>query len=421
MLVDIDAPGFRLIERDNGESDVYWYAAKRAIDAGYLPRTVRLFGNLNDMQDVERLFNRCHTLWNEMLEWLNKGAKDRRPIYDGTLGSLIDCYLTDKESVYFERRFSVQELYANRCAKLKQVAGARSIAKLKGTDVRTWYRELRKPAKPAHQPRERLASGSIEMLRIVVNYGCELGLKDCIALGLILDRMTFRPPTAETGTIQRKRRKVPMTFEYAEAIVNKGIEIATPTSRAVAIGVAAQFEFTLRQIDVIGYWMPARRVMVVDGMISRGRKIWQPGMRFEDCESGVLDLITLKNSIDALFPVSEYPLFQRALAAIPEADRHGPLVAEVPGQPVAKRRYHDIYCEIREAAGVPDVVWNARARHGGVSEGVAAGAELVDVSKHAQHADITTTARDYTIADVETARRVIRKRVEHRAKSKGAA
>ena len=48
MLVDIDAPGFRLIERDNGESDVYWYAAKRAIDAGYLPRTVRLFGNLND-------------------------------------------------------------------------------------------------------------------------------------------------------------------------------------------------------------------------------------------------------------------------------------------------------------------------------------------------------------------------------------
>lgn len=64
-----------------------------------------------------------------------------------------------------------------------------------------------------------------------------------------------------------------------------------------------------------------------------------------------------------------YSLFQRAHDAIPECCRHGPLVAEQPGEPVAKRRYYDMYREVADTAGVPAEVWNARARHGGVSEG----------------------------------------------------
>lgn len=44
-----------------------------------------------------------------------------------------------------------------------------------------------------------------------------------------------------------------MTYAQAEAIVLKGIEMGTRRSRSVALAIAAQFEFTISQIDAIGY------------------------------------------------------------------------------------------------------------------------------------------------------------------------
>jgi hypothetical protein len=88
-------------------------------------------------------------------------------------------------------------------------------------------------------------------------------------------------------------------------------------------------------------------------------------------------------------------MFQKALAAVPMTDRNGPLgngrnrPADTPSY------YQDLY---RDAAGVRRAVWNMFARHGGITEAHDSGADLVDVSKNAQHTDLDTTNRHYTVS-----------------------
>jgi hypothetical protein len=257
------------------------------------------------------------------------------------------------------------------------------------------------------------------MMRILLIYGAELGLPGCIDLVQILERMSFRVPRQTRTTWKAMQpRKVAMSYAHAAAIVAEGLGRGTRRHRSVALGVAAQFEFTLRQIDVIGEWERLGRAnsAAPGAVIDRGQ-VWRPGLRFEDFATGVLDLTTSKTSAAAVFDVNAYPLFQVALAAVPEAERAGPLVIGDDGVPVRRRHYQDLYREVASAANVPDEVWNMRARHGGTTEARQAGVDLADVAEHAQHSDINTTRKHYIVPSVETSRRVAKARVAHRNKA----
>ena len=59
------------------------------------------------------------------------------------------------------------------------------------------------------------------------------------------------------------------------------------------------------------------------------------------------------------------------------------------------------------------------ARHGGITEAHDSRADLVDVSKHAQHTDLNTTNRHYIVPSVETSQRVASARVAHRIRNRG--
>jgi hypothetical protein len=91
-----------------------------------------------------------------------------------------------------------------------------------------------------------------------------------------------------------------------------------------ALGVAAEFEFTMRQIDVIGEWERVNPVkeLARDAIVSNAQ-VWLPGLRFEDFAGGDLDLETSKTQAKAIFDVTAYPLFQQALSAVPEGQRRG--------------------------------------------------------------------------------------------------
>jgi len=119
-------------------------------------------------------------------------------------------------------------------------------------------------------------------------------------------------------------------------------------------------------------------------MIIRAGKVWRPGLRFEDFEGGILDLARLKTGRSAQFDVMEYPLFQLALAAVPEGQRTGPLVTNEDGDPVRYRVFYEMYRKVADAAGVPKEVWNARARHGGGTEARAS----VDRGHYRPHAEV---------------------------------
>jgi hypothetical protein len=415
IQVEITGRGFRLVRRGAG-CDAYWYAAKRAVAAGWTPAILRLHGDLASPADVQVMFTRCNSLWGEMLEWMREGISGRRaPIYDGTVGSLIKCYRDDPESTFHDLRFNTQRGYNSWFTALDAIGGTRRVSALTGADLRGWYRDVRLPGKRSPLPRERLAKAVIQAMRIILAYGRELGLADCLALSVAIEGMEFRKENDEKriGKVQKKA-KVVMTYGQAEAIVRAGLERGDRRGRSVALAVAAQFEFTISQIDAIGYWMPAQGLPIQPGDIVRGGKVWRPGLRFEDFESGILDLARLKTGRAAQFDVAEYPLFQLALSSVPEAERCGPVVTDTDGDPVRYRVFYGMYTALSAAAGVPKDVWNARARHGGGTEARASGASIEDTTDHMQKSDMEGTRRDYIGGNVETTRRVARSRVRSR-------
>lgn len=414
IKIEITGKGFRLIDRGTA-LEPYWYAAKQSVKRGFLPKTVRLHGDLTSVADVRSMFARCNDLWAEMLQWERAGGREQDLAYDGTVASLVHCYQVDPNSTYHDLRYNTQKGYASWFRKLVEIAGTRRVSALTGTDLRGWYREVRKPKRVGDLPQERFAKAVIQAFKIVLAYGREQGLDDCIHLSNLIEGMEFRRENDEKKLGKPKSLpKVVMTYGQAEAIVRKGLEMGTHRGRSVALAVAAQFEFTISQIDAIGYWMPLRGVQAVDGEIIRGGKVWRPGLCYEDFASGLLDLSRLKTGHKAVFDVTEYPLFQLALAAVPEAERTGPLVTDDDGDPVRYRVFYGMYVAVRDAAGVPANVWNARARHGGGTEARASGAALEDTADHMQKSDLAGTRRDYIGGNVETTRRVARKRVASR-------
>ena len=416
-IVELDAPCLQLLERANGTVHQYWIASAEARSRGYVPRTVRLSYDLSNSTARRELEQRCKVLTNEMIVWLADPEAQTKPIYDGTIAALIRCYQTDKNSPYRGLAQNTQRGYDDWCRTLERAIGKRRVDRLSGQDLRDCFLALLEPSGPGRAPRVRLAKACVRsMLSFLLNYGAELGLPGCIELAQVLERMMLRVPKDVKAAWKAGRQdKVAMAYEHASAIVAEGLSRTTRRHRSVALGVAAQFELTLRQIDVIGEWEKLGNVKEVQpsAIVSRGQ-VWRPGLRFEDFAMGTLDLTTSKNDAKAVFDVTAYPLFMQAVNSVPEAERHGPLVVDEDGLPVRRRYYQDLYRDVADAAGVPRAVWNMFARHGGVTEAHEAGADLVDVSKHAQHRDLNTTNRHYIVPSLETSRRVARVRVAHR-------
>jgi len=417
VTVELDAPGLTIIERSNGEVHQYWRVSEEARARGYLPRTVRLYYDVATMVGRLELERRCKLLTNEMLAWLGDPEGQKKPVYDGTMAALIHCYQTDKNSPYHGLRQSTARVYGDWCRTLERAIGRRRVDRLSGQDIRDCFLSLMEPAAPGGAPRVRLAkSCTRSMLSILLSYGAELGLPGCLDLAQVLERMILRvPQTVKRAWKAARPKKTGMTYDQAAAIVAEGMRRGTRRHRSVALGVAAQFELTTRQVDVIGYWERIDRTVGVepDSIVDRGQ-VSRPGLRFEDLAAGQLDFETSKTDTRAVYDVTAYPLLQIALAGVPCLERRGPLVADDSGMPVRRRHYWDLYREVADAAGVPRTVWNMHARHGGATEAQQAGVDLADIAEHAQHTDINTTRKHYIVPSVETSRRVAKQRVARR-------
>jgi hypothetical protein len=234
--------------------------------------------------------------------------------------------------------------------------------------------------------------------------------------------MTLSPPRHLLDEWRRKKpEQLPMSYAYAEAIVDEGLKRADRRYRSLALGVAAQFELTIAQIDVIGSRERIDRARgVPEGSLVQERTIWRPGLCYEDFLPGmVLDMRRSKNSKGGIFDLAEYPLFMRALAAVPEGERRGPVAVDDKGLPFHRRHYNALYRELADARGLPKGVWNMNARHGGATEARQSGVLLEDTSEHLQHSNLQTTKRHYITPNIETTRRVARARVASRKKSEG--
>lgn len=425
MTVDLFAPGLNVI-RD----EPFWIPTRDAIARGFQPKTVKLHYQIaitttttaykvtGPRSELEAMARRCAVLKVEMDQWCADPEAQKIPVYTGTIKSLVSCYQRDPESAYQGLEQNTQACYDGWCRTLVRAVGERRVDRLTGRDMRKWFLTIMQPAEKGGKPRVRLAKGVVrQMMPILLGYGAELGFKNCAELLAVLEAMTLRVPRDIMNRWKAmKTPQIEMSFEQASAIVDHGLGKGTRRHRSVAITTAAQFEMTLTQIDVIGkVEKVAKARNLPAGAIVRDRFMWLGVLRYEDFLPGMtLDMTRSKNGNGAIFDLNEYPLFLRALAAVPEAERKGPVAITDEGEPFKKRWFHRVFTELAAAAGVPKGVWSMNARHGGGTESRKAGIPIEDTSEHLQHSNISTTKRHYIKGNVETTRRVARGRVGFR-------
>ena len=310
------APGLEWKKRPkDGAKLPRWRARKKAVTLGYRPSVIQLD---IDPNDHAALAERCRAEWAKMEVWLDNERP--APVFDGTLASLIDLYLGHEDSPYQDLRHRTQRNYDQQLKVLKTSVGARRIDRLNGEDFRRWYRKLREPKSPGLPARIGRAHYSMTLLRILFGYGHTKGLPNCEKLKGILAEMRFQdtPP-----------RKTVMTYEQVVAFIAKAHELGRSE---LALAQALQFEGTLRQIDVIGEWLPDPE--------RRSGTRWANGLLWQHIRDYVLVKDTTKTGQETSIDFTLYPLALAELQRVPPDQRVGPVIKDGrTGQPFKERRF----------------------------------------------------------------------------------
>lgn len=406
-----EAPGLKKRNRKDGSTAYYWVASAVSAEAQDYPlKTVRLHGDQITMAQL------CRTHTSELREWLAERGLGEKPLYDGTVRSLIAVYRRTKESPYHAIKHNTRVMYDESLDLLEATVGDRQLSRLTGLDFRRWHDNLKAPAPHTEKQiaeaaaanvrlelnptRLRRAYKAMQLLRIVMKFGIVADIKECARLAQVLENMRFQAPGARTERI---------TFAQVQAFNDKAIEMGR---LSMAIAQTLEFELTLRQVDVIGQWEPATTDQA--GIVDRGR-IWSGGCAWNHIDAtGLFSKKTTKRGQVAEHDTTAYPYLVAMLDRVPVSKRIGPMVIdEGSGLPYRYRHYARVWRKIATAAGIPLSVWNRDSRAGGVTEGSDAGADIEHLRHHATHANIQTTGR-YNRSTVEKTRKVAELRVAHR-------
>lgn len=430
-----DIPGLRIVERSGGRLQPYWRASERAARLGFQPKNIELkyalvftrvprkhaFQVEGEQAELDKMIAACRSYEEDMSRWKQDPSRPRKLIFNGTFDSLIEIYLSHPHSPFRGQKQNTQQTYREWCEALSEVAGKRRVDRFTGPDLRAAFDSVRIPKGWVKPPRDRLAYGAVrQMPRILVNFGMELGLEPCYRLNKILTVTRLKTPVDQkTGRRPRKKR-VAMSYEQASAIVKAGLARGTKQYRSVALGVAAQFEFALNQIDVIGWWDLIVGVEKIHehGIIDGGY-VWRPGLTYEEFEDDVLDVDRSKTGVPGIYDVREAPLFQLALAAVPEGERRGAVTVDSRGIPMQRRYYVDLYRELADEAGVPATIKNMHARHGAASEADDAGVDEDDITRLTRNTKPVLRGH-YLKGSMKKSREIAKARVESRDRKNSA-
>jgi hypothetical protein len=395
------APG--LIWR-NGITPV-WRASFAAKRAGYPVKWVNLACFAND---PTLLIARCQRLQAEMLAFMSgRGERDRTP-FDGTIGSLIEIYLTDRDSPYRRLKPSSVHPYDVYAARLKATVGSRRLDRCDGRDVRRWFEAWSAPAEPGGRPTIAAAAFAMTVLKVALSFGIQCRLPGCADFKAILSEMRFASPAP--------RRHAPTAADVKRAMA-AAHKCGQPSA---ALAYALQFEATLRQWDVIGEWLPLSDPRP-SALIVGNRKWIGPTWSHIDAEM-ILTVTPTKtekrSNARVVIDLKLCPMVMGEIAAIPAESRSGPLVRDTAkGLPFKHHAWQRLWRRVTAATGLSSELWNRDLRAGGITEAEDSGTRVEDRAKVAGHSNPKTTAEVYDRGVLEAHRRVARSRLAHRAKN----
>jgi len=357
-----ETPGLVYIKRKCGPSVPIWRAPKAAIKAGFPIKT----WNLSECPPAE-LPARCQRIWAEAMDF--KG--EHPPLYNGTIGSLMELYQTHKESSYHQLKSTTSRTYDTYIAKIIKAYGARRVGNITGLDVLRW-------AEAWSDGKQHLAAAMMatNVLKSALGFGQLCGFADCRRLREILSVLHLPRPKA--------REQAPGAMEVCRAM-DAAIALGQPSA---AFCYALQFETAARQYDITGQWVPINDPRI-SPITSQSKKWIGPtwsaisdDMIFTFTPSKTERTTGRRIGVD----LKLCPLAMEAIASIPPEKRIGPLVIDTrTGKPFPGRSFLALWDKVRTRAGLPKTLWNRDLRAGALTEGGMAGATADDRAKLAGH------------------------------------
>jgi hypothetical protein len=339
--------------------------------------------------DDEMLAELCHEHTARLLAWIDEtqAAEPRMATirYDGSMESLFGAYQQHPESSFQEVRHNTRRTYESTARFIVADVGARLVRNVTGLDVKRWHREWKAPAEEGGPERLDRAHKAIGVLKAALAFGTELGLEECAKLHTALSKIHFPRGSA---------RETEMTADQVVAFIRKALEMGDSraiSGKSMAIGVAAQFDLTARQKDIIGEYRPAEP-NVTDALYF-GNEMWLGKFRWDNIPGWQLRIKTSKTRSIVQFDLQAQSILFPLLDSVPHVERVGAIVSGRNGEPVRDRTYRNRFREIARAAGISDDVWLMDSRAGGATEADEAGADRQAISDHLTHSDPRTTTR----------------------------
>lgn len=401
-----NAPGLIWRKRPAGKFEARWQCRSDILARGYMVKSVKIWSGKIDptIEDWDFIAETCLSLQRAMIEW-SHGDKPRPVKFDRrTLGSLMQCYQTDKASEYKKLRHTSRVHYDTIIRLIKKNHGQELLADINARLLKIWHDEWTEGGK--------LASGHarMAMMRIVCGFGMTmLEDRECERLSVVLSKMKFK---------QAPPREEMLMADQVIMIRAKAHELGRSS---IALAQAIQFECMLRQKDVIGEWVPLNEPVMSDMIV--GSEKWIRGLRWEEINSRlVLTHITSKRGKKLVVNLHNAPMVLEEFEYVKaqyggKLPANGPIVrSEFDGHPWSAAEFRRWWRLIADACEIPKSVRNMDSRAGAITEATEAGADIEHVKHAATHSDISMTQRysrggEAKIEQVQKMRLVGRNRV----------
>lgn len=410
-----DAPGHRWQPRADGPWVCIWIASRRAVAAGYRPKTQRIWPPTAtpraELDDAAKLYisSECQRLQDDMHSSM-KGRGEKPITIVERVDDLIERYKTDPDSDYQNLRHKSVKTYNSHLRMVSHSVGQRLLSKITGRDLKQWFKNW--SADGRHIPR---AHYRMTVLRLMVTFGATLlEHPECIRLRLILSGLEFQ---------QGKPREKVMT---AQQVADVRRHARADGRGSMALAQAFQFDLMLRQKDVIGAWVPIAEPGI-SSVTWHGNK-WLYGLDWKAVDETFTLKHRLSKSLRGKMAVTNaqagkvktyqlrlYSMVMEELAlsagcTIGELSRDmfpasGPIiVCETTQAPYSEDTYRRRWRDYANAAGIDEDIQNRDSRASGATEAEDLGLDVEMIQKALGHSKPATT-RIYTRgADAVTAK-----------------
>ena len=402
------APG--LVWRESGgQWTATWRARTDLVKRGFSPKNQPLWKGteITNLEIIE-IQDTCRRLQDGMLLFSRDGMPEIIG-FDGSIASLINCYQTDPDSNYHKKRYAVRK---NHDIILRRVAaqhGTEMLADIKGRTLLTLHKQWSNNGEKIA-----IAHAFIGQLRTLFGFGFTmLEDKECERLCSVMRLMRFPMSKPRTERLT------------ADQVIAHRAAAHERHWNTMALAQALQFEFILRQKDVIGEWVPVSEPGISAVVGPKGK--WLMGLRWEEIDEHMIlrhntskrgkdievDLRLAPMVMEELALHVQTPIDKLTRASLPAS---GPLIiCEVTGYPYTTAEFRRKWRIVANDAGLPKEVRSMDSRAGGISEADDAGANLEHVREAATHSDVAMTRR-YSRAAAKRVAGVSKTRVEHRNK-----